>query len=154
MNILSIDYTLKHQSIDIYVSGCNGPHCNGCHNPTSWDFSIGVPYDADVEKIISGKYNDFECMIQNIMIFGGEPLDQDIDKLLELLQFLSKFDLPMWLFTRYDISEVPESVKELVSYIKTGRYEPEQACERNIHYGIELATLNQKIYKKGVDFYT
>jgi hypothetical protein len=33
MNIASIDYSPSTESLDIYVSGCNKPHCNGCHNP-------------------------------------------------------------------------------------------------------------------------
>ena len=59
---------------------------------------------------------------------------------------------PIWVFTRYDIDKVPKEIKSLCNYIKCGRYKPELKCKNNIHYGIELATSNQKIYKKGVDY--
>jgi glutaminase len=40
----------------------------------------------------------------------------------------------------------------MCDYIKTGRYIPELKVNENVHYGINLATSNQKIYKKGIDY--
>ena len=151
MNILSIDYTLKYQSLDIYVSGCMGPHCENCHNPESWDFDKGISWD-DAKLAIEVKITSFESMVKNLMVFGGEPLDQDSQEFTDFLEFLTKFSLPIWVFTRYDISEIPDNVKGVVDYIKTGRYIPDLTCEGYVQYGIELATSNQKIYKKDVDF--
>ena len=42
--------------------------------------------------------------------------------------------------------------KELCDYIKTGSYIEELKCDDNIQYGIKLATSNQKINKKGIDY--
>ena len=152
MNILSIDYSLKYQSIDIYVSGCAAnPHCIDCHNPETWEFNQGTYY-KDVYDMIENKIKKFDILIKNFMIFGGDPLDQDLQKLLEFLNFLTKFSLPIWIFTRYNISKIPDNIKEKVDYIKTGRYLPDLTCKGYIQYGIELATSNQKIYKKDVDF--
>lgn len=152
MNILSVDYSLKYMSLDIYVSGCMGPHCEGCHNRETWDFDKGVPYKTSY-GVIENKIKNFQLLIKNIMIFGGEPLDQDSQEFLNFLMFLTKFSLPIWVFTRYDISEIPDNIKGVVDYIKTGRYIPELTCEEYVQYGIELATSNQKIYKKDVDFF-
>lgn len=152
MNILSIDYSLKTQSLDIYVAGCKPPHCQGCHNPESWEFNCGIAHADMLMGLITHKVIHFKSLIRNIMIFGGEPLDQNPKEFQLLLNSLKIFGLPIWVFTRYDIEDVSSEIKEVVDYIKTGRYISELKCDNNVQYGIELATSNQKIHKKGVDF--
>lgn len=151
MNIAGIDYTLKHQSIDIYVSGCRGPHCVGCHNKVTHCFDYGVPYGPSIISQIQEKIEKFPDLVKNFMIFGGEPLDQPEHELVNLLKNLKVFSLDIWLFTRYDISEIPESIKKYVDYIKTGRYDESLTCTDNIQYGITLSTSNQRIWRKGED---
>lgn len=147
MNIMYIDYTLRYKSLDIYIAGCNGnPHCTNCHNPESWDFNKGIYY-KDWFINIQNKIKDFNNMIDNIMIFGGEPLDQPINRLIKLLMFLRDFNKKIWLFTRCEFEEIPEIVKIYCDYIKTGRYIEKLKTENNIQYGIKLATSNQKIIK-------
>jgi len=80
MNVLTTQFSLETRSLDIYLAGCRGPHCENCHNPESWDFNKGIPWrDALVD--INRKINFFPDLIENIMIFGGEPFDQDHEKL-------------------------------------------------------------------------
>lgn len=147
MNIISTQYTLEHKSLDIYLAGCSGnPHCINCHNQETWDFNQGMYY-KDVFNIIKNKIIDFDNMIDNIMIFGGEPLDQEIDKLIDLFLFLHSFNKQIWLFTRYEINNVSKNIKIYCHYVKTGRYIEELKCDDNIQYGIKLATSNQKIHK-------
>ena len=153
MNTLGTQYTLKHRAFEIYVAGCNGsPHCQGCHNPESWDFNIGEKLDSACLSSMSNKIKSFDTMIENIMIFGGEPLDQDIDEMSDLLMWLSQFNKKVWIFTRYDFESVPQIIKDRCDYIKCGRYERNLTTTGNIQYGITLATSNQRIYKKGVDY--
>lgn len=154
LNILATQYTLATKSFEIYVAGCNGnPHCSSCHNAESWNFNQGTKYTEDYFKQkIESKVKEFNELINNIMIFGGEPLDQDHNELMSMLNDLDKLNLPIWIFTRYDIKDVPEEIKEYCDYIKCGRYLPELTTETNNQYGIKLATSNQKIYRKGVDF--
>ncbi|HSH52208.1 MAG TPA: 4Fe-4S cluster-binding domain-containing protein [Bacteroidales bacterium] len=152
MNIIGIDYSLETSSIDVYVSGCKGPHCKNCHNPQSWDFSEGLELNQDIFDNISNYIKTYRSLIKNIMIFGGEPLDQKHNELYEFLNKLVYFNLPIWVFTRYNIEEVPNFVKDFVDYIKTGRYNEKLTCNDNKQYGIVLSTSNQKIWKKGVDF--
>lgn len=147
MRIVSIDFSLPRQSLDIYVSGCKGPHCKGCHNPSAWDFNYGKELNQKVIDEITEYINNFSTLIKNVMIFGGEPLDQPLDEVVMLLKFLETFNVPIWLFTRYLLDKVPEEVLDHVDYIKTGRYQEENLCEDNIHYGIKLASRNQVIFK-------
>lgn len=148
MKIAGTQFTLKTKSFEIYVSGCAGnPHCKGCHNPETWDFSIGDEFDDKLKEQISNKITSFNNIIENIMIFGGEPLDQKKEDLVELLSFLSTFNKKIWLFTRYEKDEIDKDILQQLDYVKCGRYIPELTVENNIQYGIKLATSNQNIYK-------
>ena len=51
----------------IYFAGCKH-HCEGCHNPESWDFNAGKEYTVrEILQIIED--NDF-----NVTFSGGDPL--------------------------------------------------------------------------------
>lgn len=152
MKIAGTEYTLKYQSLDIYISGCKPPHCVGCHNPETWDFSVGVDFDDSVMGSIGAKVHRHVHMIKNIMIFGGEPLDSDHQEVIRFLTLLKGFNRPIWLFTRYDLDDIPIEIKQLCDYIKTGAYLPKLSVDNYEQHGIELATSNQKVLKKGVDF--
>ena len=152
MHIASTQYTLSTSSLDIYFSGCNPPHCKGCQNPELWEFVNKNNYIKKL-KDIKTKVKNFNTLIDNIMIFGGEPLDQNNDEFLDFLNKLKTLDKVIWLFTRYSLGEVPDDVKTLCDYIKTGRYLPELKTDNNIQYGITLATSNQKVYKCFCDYF-
>ena len=47
INVASKQYSLDTESYEIYVSGCNPPHCHNCHNPELWDFGHGKIIDDD-----------------------------------------------------------------------------------------------------------
>lgn len=153
MNILATQYTLSLKSLDVYVAGCSGsPHCVGCHNKESWDFNQGDLYNEEYLKKIKIKVRNFNLMIDNIMLFGGEPLDQNHDELFQMLLDLKPLDKKIWIFTRYKIEDIPINIRELCDYIKCGRYILELTTDDNIMYGIKLATSNQFIYKKGLNY--
>jgi anaerobic ribonucleoside-triphosphate reductase activating protein len=153
MNILYTDFTLQNKSLDIYLAGCNGnPHCTNCHNPESWDFNMGFKYSDEYFNDIKTKIKDFDKLIDSIMIMGGEPLDQNKDALWDLLFDAACTHKKIWLFTRYDFSEIPGEILVLCDYVKCGRYIPELATEDNIQHGIKLASSNQyiKSFDEGV----
>lgn len=155
MNIIATQYTLEFNSFDIYMAGCkgdNGVHCTHCHNPETWNFNQGYKYDKKYFKYIKKTVKEFNDMIENIMIFGGEPLDQNHDELLHFLFDLKQLNKKIWIFTRYKIDDIPKEILQLCDYIKCGAYRPELSCDDNIEYGITLATSNQKIYKKEIDY--
>ena len=148
MNILYTDFTLKNKSLDIYVAGCNGnPHCMDCHNPESWDFNQGVEYNNKYLSYLKNRIKDFNILIDNIMIMGGEPLDQNYNELIKMLLDFKQFNKDIWLFTRYEIEEISDDIVECCNYIKTGKYIPELKTDDNIQFNIRLASSNQRIYK-------
>lgn len=82
-------------------------------------------------------------LYDNIAILGGEPLHQEeLEYLLSMVSTLK----PVWLYTSYEIDEVPDSIKQYCTYIKTGQY-IEELKASNIQEGILLASSNQKIVK-------
>lgn len=156
MNILGTQYTLNRKALEIYISGCKGDaklgHCPNCHNPESWNFSQGEKYNKTYFYKIKQKIIDFDTMIKNIEIYGGEPNDQNYIELESFLKDLKSLNKTIWLFTRYDLKDCPKFEYELCDYIKCGRYIQELSCNNNLQYGFNLATSNQNIYKKGIDY--
>ena len=149
MNILGTQYTVQNKAFEIYLSGCNAnPHCKNCHNPESWNFNCGEPYDDIYFNKILTKINEFSSLIENIWILGGEPLDQDRKELKRFLFEMGNFNRSIWLFTRYEIDEIPRDIKKMCDYIKTGPYIEALSVKENEYYGVNLASSNQKIYRK------
>ena len=152
MKIVARDYSMTTRSYDIFLSGCKAnPKCQDCHNPESWSFDCGtnwiehiLPIHKDLQK--------FGTVIDKFFILGGEPLDQDPDEFSLFIAGLKEFGKEIWLFTRFELDEIPEVTKKQFDYIKTGRYLPELSTEDNVSYGVKLATSNQKIHKRGVDY--
>lgn len=152
MRIVSTDYSMATKSYDIFLSGCNAtPKCEDCHNPEAWDFKCGTDWKSHIAKINKAVLL-FKNNIDKFFILGGEPLDQDREQFVLFITGLREYGKPLWLFTRFELNEIPEEIKEMFDYIKTGRYIPELSTKDNIQYGVRLATSNQKIYKKGVDY--
>lgn len=148
MNILANQYDLASKSLDIYVSGCNGqPKCKGCHNPETWEFNKGYPYMSYTLETLIPKLKEFKDDIDKIRIFGGEPLDQPITQLEDLIIMLKPYVDEVWLFTRFDIDEIPDTIKSRVDYVKTGRYDCTKLTDDNVQYGVSLASSNQQIHK-------
>ena len=108
MNIIATQFTLKTKAFEIYVAGCAGnPHCTGCYNKETWDFNNGEPYNEEFKTKVAEKVKDYDRLIDNIMIFGGEPLDQPKDDIVDLLTFLGTLNKKIWVFSRYDYIEIP-----------------------------------------------
>jgi anaerobic ribonucleoside-triphosphate reductase activating protein len=118
MNILSTQYTLSRKSLEIYIAGCKGDvngRCPNCHNPESWNFNNGDLYDKEYFNKIKSKVEEFDNLIQNIEIFGGEPNDQNQSELEDMLLDLKTLNKPIWLFTRYDLCSIPQFEKDICS---------------------------------------
>lgn len=155
MNIVSTQIDTEEECFDIFVSGCSG-RCKGCFNKELQDFNQGSLYttwfDYIKEEISFADYLASEggISIRYIRLLGGEPLEQDSKDLKVLVDFLeSSFTKELILFTSYELSDVPESIKRKFSYIKTGRYE--EGFKHVSQYGFKILS-NQKLNKRGIDY--
>ena len=78
----------------IFFQGCPH-HCNGCHNPQTWNFDSGT--EMTVEEIVES----LSTSTNNVTISGGEPLCQHHEDLLELVYQLGKQGKTCWLYTGF-----------------------------------------------------
>jgi anaerobic ribonucleoside-triphosphate reductase activating protein len=153
LKIASTQYSIIYNSFEIYLSGCMGnPKCEKCYNKELWDFSIGENYTKEYFDKIKKKINRFDKIINNIFVLGGEPLDQEKEEFLVLINNLKSMNKMLWLFTRYELKDIDKNILNLFDYVKTGKYIPNLASENNLKYEIKLATSNQTINKKGIDY--
>ena len=142
-------YNLNTRALELFITGCCGK-CTGCHNHELKSYDIGTKItDEEIERIALKTTSN---IVDNVMIMGGEPLDRPTEELMVLLNRLDQTGLPIWLFTRYEITDVPEKIREVCAFIKTGEYIEELRTKRHTYFGIELATSNQKILKKGTNY--
>lgn len=87
----------------LWVSGCD-VHCKGCHNPCSWDFDAGQPFDdAAMEELIEALSRPW---VQGLTLSGGHPLAYN--NLPEVYQVCKavRERLPekdIWLYTGYEL---------------------------------------------------
>lgn len=151
MNIVATAYSCNRKGLEIFLTGCKAPHCEFCCNPELWEFGSDNNY-LEKFKEIKNKIKEFDNLIDNIILVGGCPLDQNRTELIDFLKKLNTVDKEIFLFTRYSLGKVPYYIRRLCDYIKCGRYIPSLTVDNNIQYGIKLSTSNQKIYKKDKDY--
>ena len=146
MRIAGTEINLKHRALEIYLSGCNEPHCSGCHNPELWSFAVGDHYPAKaIQDTLDWKISELKeaKLIDSIWILGGEPLDQNLMSLSLLIRHLKESKLKVMLWTHYE--RVPNDIKGLVDYVKTGRYMENGEPYVEPVLGIKLANKEQKV---------
>lgn len=104
----------------IYFAGCTH-HCEGCHNPESWNPAGGDAMTVD-EIMEHVDEQDF-----NVSLSGGDPLMQ-IDALLPLLRRLHDGGRHVWCYTGYTYNQVcaDPSLSRALEYLDVlvdGRFE-------------------------------
>jgi len=157
MNIAEMQFDYSRMSLDIFVTGCNPPHCVGCHNSELWDFEVGYPYEVFM-KNVKNRISSFSRVIDRVSIMGGEPLDQNLKDLKDLIERLDEAKdskVELWLFTKYSLMTVKQRLPAAMykfDFIKCGKYDINKTEDCVRQYGVLLASSNQKIYKKGVDY--
>lgn len=88
----------------IYVAGCKH-HCQGCHNPQSWDFASGRDMTED-EILGVVEKNRF-----NVTLSGGDPMYQPEAVAHLCLRIKQELGKTIWCFTGFlweDIYDKPE----------------------------------------------
>lgn len=124
MNYLQIDKCSIENGLGIrvslWVSGCS-VHCPGCHNPETWDFNAGRPFDSIAKTKL------FELLdkpwVKGITLTGGHPIEipNQWDVITLLTEIRDKFpSKDIWLYTGHTLqykdftSEYPWSLSPLL----------------------------------------
>lgn len=88
----------------LWVAGCD-IHCDGCHNPESWSFCGGKPFDDSVMEELIEYVN--RPWIKGITISGGNPLSRsNLPGVYEICKTI-RDRIPgkdIWLYTGYSVS--------------------------------------------------
>lgn len=85
----------------IYLAGCDH-HCQGCHNPQSWDFNGGTEMTLDeIMNIV--KEEEF-----NVTLSGGDPLMHP-ETTEMLVHAVCEAGYTVWIYTGYTWEEIQAS---------------------------------------------
>lgn len=75
MRVAGTEFNLAHRALEIYLSGCKAPHCEGCHNKELWEFNQGIPYQEWLKtQENSGLFKDSELLVKKFGFWEGNPL--------------------------------------------------------------------------------
>ena len=98
-------------SVVLFVSGClsnkcKEGNCPGCHNKETQKFNCGKEFTSEVKYEILGAVN--HLYVDNFVLCGGEPFDQDIDVLIDLVATVKKLmpEKNIWCYTGYEFEQI------------------------------------------------
>jgi anaerobic ribonucleoside-triphosphate reductase activating protein len=99
----------------VFVQGCPH-HCEGCHNPETWDFGGGREESTDeiFEKITQNP------LLDGVTFSGGEPFCQ-CNALAELADKILKFDgfkMNLMAYTGFEFEYLLKAANEQNGYMK------------------------------------
>lgn len=94
----------KGFGITLFVQGCPH-HCEGCHNPQTWDFDGGRSLDLNViDNIIKIAEDD---NIVRLTISGGEPFANMVPCTIAACRFKSLYpNKTIWVYSGYTYEEI------------------------------------------------
>ena len=154
------DTNANGYSLVVFYSSC--PHkCVGCQNPETWkNPNMGQDFTEKKQQELLKHVKENDFIYDALVLSGGDPLcDDNINSALSFIKAFTKTfpQKEVWIYTGFDFQQVKNdklksNILNYCNYIKCGRYIEELSTIDNIQYDIRIATRNQKIYKKGVDY--
>lgn len=104
--------------VSFWTQGCPF-HCEGCHNPQTWDFKGGFPLPANYKKEILTALvaNSIQ---RNFSILGGEPLCPENRELVnEIVSFVRDTfpHIKIFIWTGYEYSDLLNNRDTVISSI-------------------------------------
>lgn len=157
MKISKIDWSFVNypepdtQSLDIYVSGCDGI-CDGCHSKETHPFDNGSDFTAETMRFISSQMSSVPDDLRFVSILGGEPLHlYNINGVIEIIDAFSRY-CNICLYTHlgidFVIRDLPHECISSIKYIKCGKFEIDklQPSSKTLS-AMTLSSRNQEMYK-------
>ena len=144
-------------SVTVFLQGCPH-HCDGCHNPETWDFCGGT--EINIEKLIHDILSAIpkNGIKRNLSISGGEPLCNEnvayVKRIIEAVRDEYP-DIKIYCWTGYTYEGLydnrPKNVNYDLAYVLndidvliTGRYKKEK---RDITLKLRGSS-NQQIWRQ------
>ena len=126
----------------LWVAGCNH-HCEGCHNPITWDINGGLPFDEEAENELFEKLKpDY---ISGITFSGGDPLHpKNRDEITRLAKKAREMfpKKTVWLYTGYSFDEIKElEIMRYLDVLVDGEFKKELLDEK-LHW---MGSANQRV---------
>ena len=123
----------------MWFSGCS-QKCPGCYNQKLWDVHSGIEHD--VKSVIMTICRECENLdINDVVLLGGEPMEQNADDLLTLVQKLKGYGYKIWMYTSWEFDNITASIKSCLYTIKCGKY------DESLKYDGIPSSTNQKFYR-------
>ena len=114
--------------VSVWVQGCPF-HCDGCHNPQTWSFGLGIEVEEDdfIHQVIAaiGDNN----IQRNLSLLGGEPLcEQNAPFVKKLINEVKEVypNIKIYIWTGYkweDLTSDQMRVVELSNVIIDGEFQ-------------------------------
>ncbi|MGM9804774.1 MAG: anaerobic ribonucleoside-triphosphate reductase activating protein [Muribaculaceae bacterium] len=104
----------------IYFAGCHH-HCEGCHNPQSWDMNGGKEMsDDEIMEVL--RYDDF-----NVTFSGGDPFYRAADVARLARRIKSELGKTIWCYTGFEFENIVSDehfrdLLEAVDVLVDGRF--------------------------------
>ena len=103
----------------LFLQGCTH-HCEGCHNPGTWDLNGGQELSVpEVMRNFAGS--------KRMTISGGEPLLQ-FEHILDFMRFMNfEYGTRFWLYTGFNYEDIPywklQMLAKYVDVLVDGKFE-------------------------------
>lgn len=109
--------------IVLWVSGCTH-HCEGCHNMTTWDASVGQPFTEEtLQELLKELSNPH---VSRITFSGGDPLaPYNRAVIFHVAQQIKEHypDKKVWCYTGFKWDEIKDlAIMEYVDVLVDGRF--------------------------------
>lgn len=122
----------------IYFAGC-GHHCDGCHNPQSWNPHNGrILDDVYAQELVSSI--NANPILDGVTFSGGDPLFNP-EEFLKFLKFLKeKTNQNVWCYTGYVYEDLLNDKL---------RFECLKYCDVLIDGKFEKSKMNPRLFFRG-----
>ena len=137
--------------VSLFMQGCPF-HCEGCHNPETWDFNGGkeIPVADLIANILEALHKN--GVQRNFSVLGGEPLaPQNRGWLLWILTSIRMLnpDIQIIVWTGYEKNELPHDndsieIYKLIDKLVVGRF---KLAERDVTLPLR-GSRNQEVLTK------
>ena len=124
-------------------------NCPNCFNQHLKNLiTVSKNREDIIEEVLANNFNKG-------IIFAGLEWTLQINECISLATIAKSFGLETMIYTGYEFGQ--NIVQQLIQsnmfdYIKCGQYIERLSTINHIEYGVVLASSNQHIYKKGVDY--